>query len=776
MDFIQSKLSKNEWESIEKPVDDKEKKILDIIIKGYNDPDYSVELFLTIGNVIKLDHDEKDYYIYINILKSKIDSLIKMYKLDTILVKAPKKKLNGADTIRIQSQQKKQGQNQIDCVDNYILDMIEKFFKEKKKEFYLYNICMLVKKYKINVYLSQFVELFITKYNSTMDIMHFLENTNKYIENNSIFDYKPLKLYEHQQKIYEAVKLPEPKLIIYRAPTSSGKTLTPLGLCEQYKVIFMCASRHIGVNLAKSGVNVGRKIGFAFGCNTTEDIRLHYFSVNSYIISKGRKRPDHSDGSKLELLICDIQSYEVAMLYMLSFFKKEQIILFWDDATISMNRDTHPLHNSITSIWEFNVIQNIILTSATLPNKEDLTPLFEKFKAKYNGSIHYIETQDENTNITLLDSSGNVVMPHNIFSQLPDLYTFIDKHAYSHSKYLSVSECASFILYVCRNVFKKFDIIAETFTTIQTITAQNIRDLYYKVCRNIKSSEWSFIVESYLNYKKVKTFDIGNDITTKYSHTLTYGPTIYLCEDIQRWVNYFVENSAIHLSVFKELEQNIDSNNEIIDKIVKKKKTLEDKTLKDEENENKMKEQRFDPATKQLIEEISTLERSLKEIQLNALYIPNSKAHFEKWTSKNYEGSNVFTSNVEEQYVRRIMNLSIDTNYKILLLMGIGIFNPAIKLDEYNEIMKELAEQKQLLFIIAGSDYIHGTNYQFSHGYLADDILNINQETIIQSIGRVGRKEKNMSFTFRFRDNSIIKHLFVQTNDIEIRNINALFF
>jgi len=316
----------------------------------------------------------------------------------------------------------------------------------------------------------------------------------------------------------------------------------------------------------------------------------------------------------------------------------------------------------------------------------------------------------------------------------------------------------------------------ETFPTIQTITAQNIRDLYYKVCRNIKSSEWSFIVDSYLNYKKVKTFDIGNDITTKYSHTLTYGPTIYLCEDIQRWVNYFVENSAIHLSVFKELEQNIDSNNEIIDKIVKKKKALEDKTLKDEENENKMKEQRFDPATKQLIEEISTLERSLKEIQLNALYIPNSKAHFEKWTSKNYEGSNVFTSNVEEQYVRRIMNLSIDTNYKILLLMGIGIFNPAIKLDEYNDIMKELAEQKQLLFIIAGSDYIHGTNYQFSHGYLADDILNINQETIIQSIGRVGRKEKNMSFTFRFRDNSIIKHLFVQTNDIEIRNINALFF
>jgi hypothetical protein len=109
-------------------------------------------------------------------------------------------------------------------------------------------------------------------------------------------------------------------------------------------------------------------------------------------------------------------------------------------------------------------------------------------------------------------------------------------------------------------------------------------------------------------------------------------------------------------------------------------------------------------------------------------------------------------------------------------LMGIGIFNPTIKLDEYNDIMKELADQKQLLFIIAGSEYINGTNYQFYHGYLADDILNINQETIIQSIGRVGRKEKNRSFTFRFRDNKIIELLFIKKSSLEVDNINSLFF
>jgi hypothetical protein len=772
MDFRQSKLSKNEWISIEKPVDMKEKNILDMIVKGYITPDYKIHLHHVISEVVKLEHPEKDYYIYVHILKEKIDKLIKTYKLSTIETSVPKKKLNGADTIRIQSYCKKQ----LDNIEFMILSMIEKFF-DKKREYYFYNICVLYKKYTINKYLAKWIDSFIAKYNDTMSVVTFLENTGKYIENNSIFDYKPLELYEHQKQIYKCVKDSSPKLIFYRAPTSSGKTLTPLGLCEENKVIFICASRHIGINLAKSAVNVGRKVGFAFGCTTTEDVRLHYFSVKTFIAERGRKRPDHSDGANLEMLICDIQSYEIAMLYMLSFFEKSKIILFWDEPTISMNYETHELHKHIVNIWEFNQIENIILSSATLPNKEDLEPMILKFKTKYNSLVHYIETQDENTNITLLAPDGNIIMPHDIFNDYEDFKTFVSKHAYTHSKYLSIVECSEFILYIYRNVFKNSNIDI----VFQEINNTTIRDLYYKTCQKIKSSEWEFIISTYKSYRKLNRFNLGDEITTKYSHTLTYGPTIYLCENLDKWIDYFVENSGIHQSVFKELEKNIDFNNEIIDKVVKKKKILEDRTIKDEQNENKMKDQRFDPVTKQLIEEIEGLERSFKEIQLNPLYIPNTRPHYDKWanTKVKYENSNVFTGDVDESCVRKIMNLSIDTNYKILLLMGIGVFNAnesELKLDDYNDIMKELADQKKLLFMIAGSEYINGTNFQFDHGYLADDIININQETIIQAIGRVGRKEKNKTFTFRFRDSSVIKSLFVKDNHTESMNLNKLFF
>ena len=111
-----------------------------------------------------------------------------------------------------------------------------------------------------------------------MIILWFIENTETFIESNSIFDYKPIELFEHQKTIFDVLKNVEKEdstLIFYRAPTSSGKTFTPLGICKKFKVIFMCASRHISVGLGKNAVNAGIRTAFAFGCETTADVRLH---------------------------------------------------------------------------------------------------------------------------------------------------------------------------------------------------------------------------------------------------------------------------------------------------------------------------------------------------------------------------------------------------------------------------------------------------------------------------------------------------------------------
>jgi len=771
MDTRQSKLSKAEWQFMEKPVSDKEKTILNMIKQTSGE---SIYMYNTIATLVKLDHEEKDYYIYTVLLKEAVDQLVKKYSLPQVILTKPKKKLNTADTIRLTSQQKKITEN----IEMTLLELIQKMMKEltkTKKEYYYYNICYLYNTYKLNAYIAEFVKSILDKYADIMDIVQFLEQTEKYVETNSIYDYKPLQLYEHQKAIFSLCKdLTTPKLCFYRAPTSSGKTLTPIGISETNRGIFVCASRHIAVSLGKNAVNVGRKVAFAFGCVTPEDVRLHYFSVNTFTNDKF-KRPNHSDGKKVELMICDIESFEVAMLYMTSFFDKKNMFVFYDEPTMKMDLVEDELHEKVKHIWDVNVIPTIILSSATLPGEGELQPIIQRYTDKYAGTIHYIDTYDETTNVSLLDTNGAVIMPHNVFKNISEIDAFIANHGKTHMKFLSVTECATFILFVCKNVFNNMDIILDYFKSIQNITVQTIRALYYVILQKIKKSDYDFILQNYESYKKSKRVEVGIDLTTRHSYTLTYGPAIFICDDIEKWVTYFVENSGIHASAFMELDKTIKFNNDLIEKIVKKKQQLEDNTSKDEKNENKLKEQRFDSATKLLIAEIDKMETMLKTVQLNSLYIPNTRDHFNKWSTKKFEDSNVFSSNVDEQYVRRIMNLQVHKNYKILLLMGIGIFNPRDNNPEYNDTVKELAEQKQLLFIISISDYIYGTNYQFCHAILAEELTNLTMEKYIQAIGRVGRKEKNKLFTFRFRDNSKIIKLFVKSDSIEADNMNKLF-
>ena len=84
----------------------------------------------------------------------------------------------------------------------------------------------------------------------------------------------------------------------------------------------MCASKHIGLQLAKNLINLHKKIAFSFGCDDVSQIRLHNNAVSSYIETKYGKKIDNTDGKNVDIIISDIKSYEIAMLYMLAYSKK----------------------------------------------------------------------------------------------------------------------------------------------------------------------------------------------------------------------------------------------------------------------------------------------------------------------------------------------------------------------------------------------------------------------------------------------------------------------
>ena len=175
-----------------------------------------------------------------------------------------------------------------------------------------------------------------------------------------------------------------------------------------------------------------------------------------------------------------------------------------------------------------------------------------------------------------------------------------------------------------------------------------------------------------------------------------------------------------------------------------------------------------------MTQEINSLRSLIKRASLNDTFIPNKKTHLDRW-APNSSITNAFTSSIDDQVVADIMALNgIDNLWKILLMMGIGVFINHENIT-YTEIMKKLADEQKLYMIIASSDYIYGTNYQFCHGFLSKD-LDLTQEKVIQAMGRIGRNNIQQTYTVRFRDDSQIAKLFTaDTDKPEVRNMNILF-
>ena len=53
--------------------------------------------------------------------------------------------------------------------------------------------------------------------------------------------------------------LKTPQLVLYIAPTGTGKTISPIGLLQGKRVTFVCAARHVGLALAKACISAERK-------------------------------------------------------------------------------------------------------------------------------------------------------------------------------------------------------------------------------------------------------------------------------------------------------------------------------------------------------------------------------------------------------------------------------------------------------------------------------------------------------------------------------------
>ena len=826
MDLKQRKLNKSEWESIEVPVSQPEMDVLNLIIKGSHDVNLKLNHHNSIFTFLKIEYSVKmEDYIFSKYFKTAVDKIestliqndgYKCIKVDTNV------QIKGADKIRLERNDDLKKQ---EIYENVLIGHIEKVCQYNKSNrrlaaLHYYTLYKLSKNSVscINRHISELTKKVLELFADEIDMSVIIDNAVEFIERNtSLLKYADGELYDHQKEIFTLCKNRNPKLVLYMAPTGTGKTLTPIGLAGSHRVIFVCAARHVGVALAKAAISAGKKIAFAFGCGSAADIRLHYSAAKEFTKNTrtgGIFKVDNSVGDDVEIMICDIKSYLPAMFYMRSFNSDESLIVFWDEPTITMDYAEHEFHEIIKKNWAANLIPNMVLSSATLPKLNELVQTCPDFKDKFPGAeIYNIVSHDCKKSIPIVNKDGFVVLPH----YLSDNYADILKTATHCADYLTILRyfdlqgVVDFVQYVLGH-----DLVVGTkmqlerhFESLDDINMKNIKIYYVKLLANVKPDAWPQIHEHFASTRKPRIVDAkasakgtaGVYVTTKDAHTLTDGPTIFLSNDIEKIAKFCIQQSNIPAIVMDELMKKIDYNNVLNVKLQELDNDLEymkeqaEKGLKNSvsgmhagtkvQGRNKStkdirminRDSSGDESKgdmKKLVTEISAIRAMIKPATLNDTFVPNKHHHLAKWAA-DCDTKASFTSDIEDDIVSEIMSLSgIEDNWKILLMMGIGVFVNHDNI-RYTEIMKRLADEQKLYMVVASSDYIYGTNYQFCHGYLSKD-LNLTQEKLIQAMGRVGRNNVQQNYTLRFRDDQQIMKLFSSDADKpEIRNMNLLF-
>lgn len=833
MDLHQLKLDRNEWNSVEIPVSSAEKHVLDLLIDGYHDVNVKINNNISLITFLKIKPSTTmDDYLFNTYLHPiiKTFSVNDIKSLCSISIKSTKNILSKSDKIRIENNKLGTTIIQENIFEGVLIDLVKNilitFSKNNKKWMqYYYTLCKLnnTSITHINRHIQLIVDNVIAEYQDKTDLEYIVKNSVQIIEKNSmLLKYADSMLYSHQKVLFTIFKNPHfqkkqelflnkimrttqqftPKLVLYIAPTGTGKTISPIALSEENRVIFVCAARHVGVALAKMAISMGKKIAFAFGCHDAEDIRLHYFAATDYVKNKksgGIGKVDNSVGDKVEIMICDVKSYLCAMHYMKAFNHVENIITYWDEPTITLDYDEHPLHQYIHNNWNHNEIPNMVLSSATLPKIYELTECIADFKATFpNAVVENIHSYDCNKTIPILNKCGKVVLPHYISNDCSTLEKIIEhcEQNLGLLRYFDLNEIVRFINLLLEEYSAMTVDFDRHFTSIVDINLESIKLYYLQLLKKIIShpssaSSWSTIHDNlcktqlpYIKKSKESDKDELNSvfITTQDAYTLTEGPTIILTENVTKMSNFYLSQSKIPSNVMNIISSQIDKNNQIyikIKELEQELERLENKKIKQDSGADGLKSAKNQPMvstneTKRVHNSIEVLFNQIICPELNERFVPNKPLHISAWASTK-DTSHSYTSSIDEETVVKIMTLDINDNWKILLLMGIGVFTKHSNI-HYTEIMKSLAEQQYLYLIIASNDYIYGTNYQFCHGYISKD-LSLTQEKIIQAMGRIGRNNIQKSYTVRLRDDDQINKIFYPEFDkMEAINMNKLLY
>jgi hypothetical protein len=603
--------------------------------------------------------------------------------------------------------------------------------------------------------------------------------------------FRPQQLYVHQQSLFSLFRAPPPpSIVFYAAPTGTGKTKSPIGLVQyDYCVLFVCAARHIGLDVARTAIAARQKVGFAFGCESARDVRLHHFAATNptRCPRSGRiVKCNDEDGSRVQLLISDVQSMKVAIEYLLHSGKdRARMIVFHDEPTISMEHADHPLHAPLQANWNVMVhhyqLPYIILSCATLPHPEWWTGQ-STLGSPYQ--VVRIASHDTMKSITLVDTEGYVAMPHRMLFSPEELRHCVQFLLAEETmfRYLDTQECARYLL--------DHEPEPDVWFSIASFDNRSLKERYLRVLLLRQEGLPSPAVQPITKLFPFSS-ESGMLLTTQDAHTFQYGQSLILANNVDTIATFLVQQSHLPPTILSSLLAILDNNASLHRQMEPLRQSLDDLSMKEMDKERKMAKASDDDAVVikltsglALQQQLQRLELQLRIAQLDAVYVPNTLKHVFKYRPDmgSADHAALFSGHVSESEVNTFLHCPCDQpdkgddHVRLLFLMGIGVLCPAYPSSV--ELVKQCMNRESLFMTLLSDDYIFGLNNQCAHLVLCKDLQFMTRSKVMQALGRVGRGEWKAQYTVRFRSNALLRTCFLPEeveHNMELRNFNRLF-
>ena len=235
MDITQTKLTKLEWESIELPVSESEKEILQLIKSGFLDTNIRYNTTNSLFDVLKIDRsDYVDHYLFHQYIATILSDANNIIQLELPVFNQKKFVIKKITQMKLQNSESTLGPKKKDIFEFIVAELINQFAKSLKRSdskyvmyFYtIYKMNQLQIRNK-NQILVDYCHAIFTKYESQISYMDILTNGCDTLERNTnLLKYGDMKLFDHQKRIFSIYnrKPPsEPTLTLYIAPTATGK-------------------------------------------------------------------------------------------------------------------------------------------------------------------------------------------------------------------------------------------------------------------------------------------------------------------------------------------------------------------------------------------------------------------------------------------------------------------------------------------------------------------------------------------------------------------------